>query len=79
MKLLFDHIHGFGKMSKEALLYYPCGAIFEPSEEAQALETGWFPLNKHIWFQSRSTRIDLLKYKTRDSILKKSREVSWHL
>lgn len=79
MKLLFDHVHGFGKMAKEALLYYPCGAVFEPQEQEGALQTGWFPLNKHIWFQSRSTRIDLQKYKTRDSIVKKSREVSWHL
>jgi hypothetical protein len=79
MKLIFDHTHGFGKMASEALLYYPCGAIFEQREHEGALQTGWFPLNKHMWFQSRSTRIDLQKYKTRDSILKKSKGVTWHL
>jgi hypothetical protein len=79
MKLLFDHIHGFGKMAKEAILYYPCAAIFEPHEYNMALETGWFPLNKHIWFQSRSTRIQLDKYKTRKSIYKKVKNVTWHL
>jgi hypothetical protein len=79
MRLLFDHVHGFGKMAQEAILYYPCAAIFEEYEYPMALETGWFPLNKHMWFQSRSTRIDLSLYKTGKSILKNSRKITWHL
>jgi hypothetical protein len=79
MRLLFDHVHGFGKMAKEAMLYYPCAAILEPSEYAMGLETGWFPLNKHMWFQSRSTRLDLSLYKTPKHIIKNSKQVTWHL
>lgn len=57
----------------------PAAAIFEQHEHKNALETGWFPLNKDIWFQSRSTRIDLQKYITRKSIIKCSRQVTWRL
>lgn len=79
MKLIFDHVNGFGKMAKESLLYYPAAAILDPHEYVWGLENGWFPLNKNMWFQSRSTRIDLTKYKTPKHIVKRAKKVSWHL
>ncbi len=66
-------------MAKEALLYFPFAAQFDEREYPYAISTGWFPLNKHLWFQSRATRIDLTKYSTRKSIIKKSKEVSWRI
>ena len=78
MKLLIDHTRGFGKMEREVLLYYPFGAMFEKHEYEQAISNGWFPLNKDIWFQSRSTRLDLSMYKPSKSVLKNAQKISWH-
>lgn len=68
---------GFGKMSNETMLYFPFGAIFEPNERAEALNNGWFPINNTIWFQSRSTRIDLQKYKPSKKVLKVAKEIRY--
>ena len=45
-------------------------AIVQPEEEDDAVEQGWLALdhdykNKEVWYQSRSTRIDLRKYEPR--------------
>jgi len=77
MKLYFNHEMGFGKMMHETMLYYPFGATFEPHERTHALETGWFPINNVMWFQSRSTRINLQKYKVSTKIFKKSRKIKY--
>jgi hypothetical protein len=75
MKLIFNHMYGFGKMQHQTVLYSPFGAIFEEAEYAEALQTGWFPVNNQIWYQSRSTRIELAKYKPSKKILKLSKEI----
>lgn len=78
MKLYFNHEMGFGKMRHETMLYYPFGATFEPHERPNALETGWFPINNVMWYQSRSTRIELSKYKPTKKILKLSRDIKFY-
>ena len=45
-------------------------AIFEPEEESEAVEHGWLALdtpvrNKEVFYQSRSTRVDLQKFRPR--------------
>jgi len=69
---------GFGKMQHETMLYYPFGATFEPHERTHALESGWFPINNVMWFQSRSTRLDLQKYKPSKKILKLSKRIKYY-
>ncbi len=78
MKLYFNHEMGFGKMMHETMLYYPFGATFEPHERVGALETGWFPINNLMWFQSRSTRLDLQKYYPSKKILKLSKKIKYY-
>lgn len=69
---------GFGKMMHETMLYYPFGATFEPHERAHALETGWFPINNVMWFQSRSTRLNLTKYSPSSKVLKLARNIKYY-
>lgn len=69
---------GFGKMMHETMLYYPFGATFEPHERSHALETGWFPINNVMWFQSRLTRIDLKKYKPTKKVLSLSKKIKYY-
>ena len=78
MKLYFNHEMGFGKMMHETMLYYPFGATFEPHERSNALETGWFPINNLMWFQSRSTRINLHKYYPSAKISKLSKNIKYY-
>ena len=65
MELIFDHI--LGKQEDQDLVICKPLAFVEPSEEIEALDTGWLALdhpvmNKEVFYQSRSTRIDLQKY-----------------
>lgn len=69
---------GFGKMMHETMLYYPFGATFEPHERSHALETGWFPINNVMWFQSRSTRLNLTKYRPSSKVLKLARNIKYY-
>lgn len=78
MKLYFSHEMGFGKMQHETMLYYPFGATFENNEREYALENGWFPINNVMWFQCRSTRINLEKYLPSKKILKLSKEIKFY-
>jgi hypothetical protein len=79
MKLIFDHINGFGKMAKETFLYYGCLAKVDKKEFSDALETGWFPIDSDYWFQCRSTRINLEKYETKKEILKKTKLITYRI
>lgn len=60
------------------MLYYPFGATFEPNERVEALETGWFPINDAMWYQSRSTRLDLSIYSPTDKIRKLAQKIKFY-
>jgi hypothetical protein len=75
MKLIFNHTYGFGKMQHQTVLYSPFGAVFEPNEFEEALQTGWYPVNNQIWYQSRSTRIEISKYVPSKKVLKLSKKI----
>lgn len=63
MKIYFDHVNGFGKISDYELIVNCAYGILEPSEEpSDALSTGWVPW-KGRWYNERSTRIDLKDYR----------------
>jgi len=68
MELIFDHI--LGKQENQDLVICKPLAFVEPGEEIEALDTGWLALDhpvmkKEVFYQSRSTRINLQKYKPR--------------
>tara|TARA_A100001011_G_scaffold207647_1_gene215862 strand:- start:4470 stop:5240 length:771 start_codon:yes stop_codon:yes gene_type:complete len=68
MELLFDHT--FGKQEQQDLVVCKPMAVFEPDEESEAIEHGWLALdtpvrNREVFYQSRSTRVDLQKFRPR--------------
>ena len=68
MELIFDH--SLGKQEHQDLVICRPMAIVEPDEEAEAIDRGWLALDhpvmgKEVFYQSRSTRIDLDRYRPR--------------
>ena len=68
MELLFDHT--LGKQEQQDLVICRPMAIVDPDEECEAIDRGWLALDhpvmgKEVFYQSRSTRIDLDQYKPR--------------
>jgi|TARA_B100000214_G_scaffold370593_1_gene345500 hypothetical protein len=69
MELLFDHT--FGKQEQQDLVICRPMALVDEDEEAEAIDRGWLALDHRIdnyvevFYQSRSTRIDVDKYKPR--------------
>jgi hypothetical protein len=68
MELLFDHT--FGKQEQQDLVVCKPMAIVDQDEEAEAIDKGWLALDapitdREVFYQSRSTRIDIDKYRPR--------------
>lgn len=68
MELLFDHT--LGKQEQQDLVVCRPMAIVDSDEESEAIERGWLALDhpmmgKEVFYQSRSTRINLDLYKPR--------------
>jgi len=68
MELLFDHT--LGKQEQQDLVICKPMAIVDPDEEAEAIDRGWLALDhpvmgKEVFYQSRSTRINLDLYRPR--------------
>ena len=68
MELLFDHT--FGKQEQQDLVICKPMAIVDQDEEAEALDRGWLALDtpikgKEVFYQSRSTRINIDRYRPR--------------
>lgn len=74
MKIFFDHITGFGKVSDLEVIVNCAYGILEPHESSvNALKGGWIPWEGR-WYNERSTRINLSKYsptKTTKKLAKK--------
>ena len=69
MELLFDHTHG--KQEQQDLVICRPMAVVDEDESTEALDTGWLALDhpvgnfNEVWYQSRSTRINMQKYRPR--------------
>ena len=68
MELIFDH--SLGKQEQQDLVICRPMAIVDQDEEADAIDRGWLALDhpvmdKEVFYQSRSTRIDLERYRPR--------------
>lgn len=77
MKIIFDHINGFGKVSDQDFIYSQPHGVLEPGEtEADALANGWIPWDGD-WYNLRSVRIDLSAYKPHETTRKLARLVDF--
>jgi arginyl-tRNA--protein-N-Asp/Glu arginylyltransferase len=75
MKIYFDHISGFGKVSDLEVIVNCAYGILEPNESSvDALKEGWIPW-KGKWYNERSTRIDLAVYKPTKTTNKLSKKI----
>ena len=68
MELIFDHT--LGKQEHQDLVISPAMAIVDQDEEHEALDRGWLALDhpvmgREVFYQSRSTRINLDLYRPR--------------
>jgi arginyl-tRNA--protein-N-Asp/Glu arginylyltransferase len=75
MKIHFDHINGFGKISNYEVIVNCSYGILEKNEsETRALQEGWIPW-KGKWYNERSTRIDLTEFKPTKTSKKISKKI----
>jgi arginyl-tRNA--protein-N-Asp/Glu arginylyltransferase len=75
VKIHFDHINGFGKISDyEVIVNCAYGFLEESETETNALEEGWIPW-KGKWYNERSTRIELDRYKPTKTTKKLSKKI----
>lgn len=75
MKVYFDHIKGFGKISDyEVIINCAYGILENDETETSALEGGWIPW-KGKWYNERSTRIELDKFKPTKTTKKISKKI----
>jgi arginyl-tRNA--protein-N-Asp/Glu arginylyltransferase len=75
MKVYFDHVQGFGKVSDLELIVNCAYGILEPNESpTDALLQGWIPWEGK-WYNERSTRINLAQYKPSKTTKKLSKKI----
>lgn len=75
MKVLFDHIAGFGKVKHLDFIFSnPYGLLEEGESAARALKNGWIPWGE-CWYNLRSVRIDLSMYKPSDTAKRLSNKI----
>lgn len=76
MKVHFDHIEGFGKVSDLDFIYSAPYGILEPGESgADALKEGWIPWGSE-WYNLRSVRLDLSLYRPSETVKRLSKKVT---
>jgi hypothetical protein len=81
MKIEFDHIEGWGKITQHDLIHAPCWVVREWESHDQMLEAGFLPWAGK-WFPARSVRYDLERMTFGRTVEKSFRKaiktVSWH-
>ena len=79
MKIIFDHINGFGKVSSQDLIYTPIFAYPEIDDDFDdLLEQGWLPWDNY-WFQSRSVRYNLSKIDFHKKTKKLAKKIEYQI
>lgn len=75
MRVVFDHVGGFGKVSHQDFIYSnPVGHLEAKESPVKALQEGWIPWDG-VWYNLRSVRIDVAKYKPHKSTRRLSHKV----
>lgn len=79
MKIIFDHINGFGKISNQDFIHTPIIGYAEINDDFdELLENGWLPWNNY-WFQARSIRYNLLELDHHKKTKKISKKIEYQL
>lgn len=79
MKIIFDHINGFGKISNQDFIYSPIIGypdIYDDFDDL--LEQGWLPWD-NIWFQARSVRYKLSEMNFHKKTKKLSKKIRYEI
>lgn len=75
MKIIFDHITGFGKITSSDFIHVDFYAIKEDSDSTkEMMENGWLPWDGK-WFQLRSTRYKISETMFNKKKLKKIKDI----
>lgn len=78
MKIHFDHVRGFGKITDTDFIYSDTWGEFETRDNPDLLlDAGWIPWDG-VWYNIRSVRIDLSKYKPSKSTRRQHKKVTAH-
>lgn len=78
MKIHFDHINGFGKITDTDLIYSDTWGEPENGDDPDVLlSDGWIPWNG-VWYNIRSVRIDLDRYRPSKSTRRQHKKVAAH-
>ena len=76
MKIVFDHINGWGKVSdQDVIVSYPHGELQTGDRVTDVLDQGWIPWDDK-WYNIRSVRINVSEYKPSKTVLKLSKGVN---
>lgn len=76
MKIYFDHINGFGKVSDlEVIVNCAYGVLDFGESPINALKEGWIPW-ENKWYNERSTRINLSEYIPSKTTKKLSKKIT---
>jgi arginyl-tRNA--protein-N-Asp/Glu arginylyltransferase len=77
MKVIFDHIKGFGKVSNQDFIYSePYGLLEDGESASDAFEKGWIQWDG-LWYNLRSVRISLLEYKPNETTKKLAKNIEF--
>lgn len=77
MKIIFDHISGFGRTTNLDFIHVDFYAIKEDSDSAkEMLESGWLPWDGK-WFQMRSTRYKISEITFDKKSFKKIKDITY--
>jgi hypothetical protein len=75
MRVVFDHINGFGKVSDQDFIYsQPHGVLEEGEKPSDALAQGWIPWDGD-WYNLRSVRLDLSRYKPHETTKRLAKKI----
>lgn len=78
MKIHFDHVKGFGKTTDIDFIYSDTWGEKEKKDDPDLLlEGGWIPWDG-VWYNIRSVRIDLDKYKPSKSTRRQHKKITAH-
>ena len=76
IKVVFDHIEGFGKITEQDFIYSDPKGIAEGQDYIDYLDQGWIEWGDY-WYNLRSVRLDLRQYSATKTTKKLAREVTY--
>jgi len=76
IKVVFDHIEGFGKITEQDFIYSDPKGIAQGKDFIDYLDAGWVEWGDY-WYNMRSVRLDLRQYKPSKTTRKLAKDVTY--